>query len=59
LKNDPDEMENLADKAEYENIKRQLCVRMWQFAYKEDDQATNPYITTGLVPFGPAEAFRK
>ncbi len=24
----------------------------------EDDSAINPYITVGLAPYGPAEAFR-
>jgi hypothetical protein len=32
---------------------------MWRFAYREDDTAINPYVTVGLAPFGPAEAFRQ
>lgn len=59
LRSDPHEMKNLADDAAYGEIKRGLCERMWQFACREGDSATNPYITVGLAPFGPAEAFRK
>jgi len=59
LKSDPDEMVNLAEEPGYMEVKRQMCRRMWRFACREDDQATNPYITTSLAPFGPAEAFRK
>jgi hypothetical protein len=29
-----------------------------RFAYREDDSAINPYITVGLAPYGPAEAYR-
>ena len=58
LRVDPDEMINLADDPAYDLVKRELCGRMWRFAYAEDDSAINPYITVGLVPYGPAEAFR-
>lgn len=58
LRIDPHEMRNVADDPHYADIKRDLCGRMWRFAYEEDDTAINPYITVGLAPFGPAEAFR-
>ena len=58
LRNDPDEMRNLADDPAYEGIKKQMCRRMWRFANREDDTAINSYITVGLTPYGPAEAFR-
>jgi hypothetical protein len=35
-----------------------MCRRIWRFAHDHDDTAINPYITVGLAPFGPAEAFR-
>jgi arylsulfatase A-like enzyme len=54
---DPGEMTNLAGDPAYEAIKRQMCARMWRFAYQENDSAINPYITVGLAPFGPAVAF--
>lgn len=58
LRADPHEMRNLAGAPAYEAIKREMCGRMWRFAYREDDAAINPYITVGLAPYGPAEAFR-
>ncbi len=59
LKNDPHEMHNLANDPAYEGIKRAMCRRLWRFAYSEDDTAINPYITVGLAPYGPAEAFSR
>jgi arylsulfatase A-like enzyme len=58
LRVDPHEMRNLADDPAYADAKRELCRRMWRFAHREDDTAINPYITVGLAPYGPAEAFR-
>jgi arylsulfatase A-like enzyme len=55
---DPAEMHNLAADPAYEAAKRELCGRMWRFACREDDSAINAYITVGLAPYGPAEAFR-
>ena len=59
LRSDPDEMRNLAADPAYESVLRDMNRRMWRFAYHEDDSAINPYITVGLAPFGPAEAFRE
>ena len=59
LRADPHEMRNLADDPAHEVVKREMCGRMWRFAYQEDDTAINPYITVGLAPYGPAEAFRR
>jgi arylsulfatase A-like enzyme len=58
LRTDPNEMNNLSADPAYEGIKRELLRRMWHFAYCEDDSANHPYITVGLAPLGPAEAFR-
>jgi arylsulfatase A-like enzyme len=58
LRTDPDEMHNLAEDQAYEAIKRELCGRMWRFAHQEGDTVINPYITVGLAPYGPAEAFK-
>ena len=58
LRADPHEMRNVADDPAYAEVKREMCGRMWRFAYEEDDAAINPYITVGLAPYGPAEAFR-
>jgi len=57
LANDPHEMQNLADRDDLEPVKRDLIRRMWRFAQRERDTATNSYITVALAPYGPAEAF--
>ena len=57
LRTDPDEMINLAGDPAYDAVKRDLCRRMWQFAYREGDTIINPYITVGLAPYGPMTAF--
>jgi arylsulfatase A-like enzyme len=59
LRRDPHELRNLACDPAYERIKRDMCARMWRFAYHEDDSAINPYVTVGLAPYGPAQAFRR
>ena len=58
LQADPHEMRNLAQDPAYKAVLRQMCRRMWPFAHEHDDTAINAYITVGLAPFGPAEAFR-
>lgn len=58
LRTDPGELTNLTHDPAYAEIKRDLCRRLWQFAYQNGDAQINPYITVGLAPFGPAEAFR-
>jgi arylsulfatase A-like enzyme len=57
LRYDAGEMHNLAADPAYAAIKRDLCRRLWQFAYQEEDTATSTYITVGLAPYGPASAF--
>ena len=57
LRVDPHEMRNLADDPAYAAVVREMCGRLWRFACREGDAAINPYITVGLAPYGPAEAF--
>lgn len=59
LQADPHEMRNLADDPSHAAVKREMVGRMWRFARRENDQAINPYITVGLAPWGPGEAFRR
>lgn len=58
LRVDPYEIKNLSEDPSYEPVKRDMCKRMWKFAKREGDGATNGYITVGLAPYGPAESFR-
>ena len=58
LNADPHEMKNLAGEEGLEHVKHALCRRLWRFAYEQGDtSALNPYVTVGLAPWGPAEAF--
>jgi len=60
LTSDPHEMRNVVDNPHYQEVKRDLCRQMWQFAYEQQDESVlNPYVTVGLAPYGPAEAFRE
>ncbi|NOZ23651.1 MAG: sulfatase-like hydrolase/transferase [Planctomycetes bacterium] len=56
LKKDPYEMKNLIDDPDYEDIKRDMCKRMWKFSCKENDIIGNPYFTVALAPYGPKVA---
>jgi arylsulfatase A-like enzyme len=58
LRVDPHEMANVADDSAYAEVKKAMSQRMWRFAHQEDDTAISKYITVGLAPYGPAEAFR-
>jgi hypothetical protein len=51
-------MTNLAEDPAYADTKRDLVRRMWRALHREEDSAINAYITVGLAPWGPAEAFR-
>jgi len=55
---DPHEMHNLAARGDLDEVRRDMVRRMWRFACREQDSAINGYITVGLAPYGPAEAFR-
>ena len=58
LRADPYEMRNVVADPIYADVVRQMCKRLWQFAYQEDDNSLlNAYITVALAPYGPAEAF--
>jgi arylsulfatase A-like enzyme len=59
LRADPDELRNVAAAPAYADVLRQMVRRMWRFACRENDAAINSYITVGLAPYGPAEAFRE
>jgi arylsulfatase A-like enzyme len=59
LRSDPHELRNCANDPAYEGIKRGLLRHLWQFAYREGDSMINPYVTVGLAPYGPGEAFRE
>lgn len=58
LENDPHEMHNLIycerpQDTEYAAIVREMCEKMWNFAYQTHDNCVNPYIMTAMAPYGP------
>ncbi|MHB1355409.1 MAG: sulfatase-like hydrolase/transferase [Anaerolineae bacterium] len=57
LHRDPHCLRNLACDPAYADTVREMCRRMWQFAYAERDTASNSYITVGLAPYGPMEGW--
>ncbi len=59
LRTDPHELRNVAADPAHADVLRQMVARMWRFARQENDAAINSYITVGLAPYGPAEAFRE
>ncbi len=59
LTKDPHEMHNVAGDPGYDQIKREMCGRLWRFAAEQKDRVHCSYITTGIAPYGPADAFRE
>ncbi len=59
LIDDPDETVNRIDDPACREIVSSLCARMWTFAEKHKDTATNNYVMVALAPVGPASAYLK
>ena len=57
LVEDPNEMVNVFHRPENKEVIKEMCKRMWQFAYENDDVCVNPYIMTAQVPYGPGIIF--
>ena len=58
LERDPCERVNRGSDPAYGGVKRELARRLWRFALEQGDAAPSPYITVGLAPHGPLEAFK-
>lgn len=66
LEQDPGEMHNLLHgirdvdipASPYGSIVKELCKKMWQFAYDNKDNCVNSYIMTAFAPFGPGILFQ-
>lgn len=67
LENDPGELHNLLHglkdreipKSPYGLIVRELCEKLWRFAYEHQDNCVNPYIMTAFAPYGPGILFEQ
>lgn len=65
LESDPHEMHNLLngwrkpEESPYKETVKEMCAKMWEFAWKHKDNCVNPYITTAFAPFGPGIILEK
>jgi hypothetical protein len=59
LSADPGETVNRADDPACAGLKRELSARMMRLQSEAGDACPSAYITVGLHPWGPAEAFGK
>jgi arylsulfatase A-like enzyme len=57
LEADPGETVNLAEDVSRAELKRELCAKMMRLGSEAGDACPSAYITVGLHPGGPAEAF--
>lgn len=56
LRQDPDEIHNLAGKPGTETTVRNLSEQLWRFARETNDVCINSYIMVSLAPYGPGIA---
>lgn len=54
---DPGETVNRIDDPTLADVRRDLAVRLWRFAYEHKDVCINPYVMVGLAEYGPGVAF--
>lgn len=59
LQKDPHEKKNLINSPKLKKLKRQLLLKLWDWAEKTEDVVTSRYPLTALVPVGPWKKFRK
>ncbi len=65
LENDPGELINLLhgvrniNESKYSRLVKEMCKKMWNFAYENKDACVNSYIMTALAPFGPGIIFNE
>ncbi len=58
LKEDPDELHNLIYEEQYKGVIKEMCKRMWEFAYEHKDVCTYQYIMVAHAPYGPGIIFQ-
>lgn len=57
IKEDPEEMNNLINDPQYSGVVRDMCIKMWNFAFEHKDVCINPYIMVAHAPCGPGIIF--
>jgi arylsulfatase A-like enzyme len=56
LENDPGQMKNLAADPAYEEVKKEMYTRIWEFGLAHGEQLISDYIMTALADYGPGLA---
>ncbi|MDD4493975.1 MAG: sulfatase-like hydrolase/transferase [Eubacteriales bacterium] len=59
LQKDPLQMENIINDPQNREIVKEMCKKMWSFAFAHKDVCINPYIMVGFAPFGPGIIFEE
>ena len=59
LTKDPNELRNVVNDPKNKEILKDLCRRLWKFAYENDDVCINLYIMVAHAPHGPGIIFEK
>jgi choline-sulfatase len=59
LTEDPRQMNNLAGDRRYDEVVREMCGKLWRFAYEHRDVCVDPYIMVAHAPYGPGIIFEK
>ncbi|CAG7613971.1 sulfatase-like hydrolase/transferase [Paenibacillus allorhizosphaerae] len=56
VRNDPYEMNNLAELPEMASLKKEMYQRMWRHAFQSEDTIFNKYVTVATADYGPGIA---
>lgn len=59
LEEDPEQICNLISQPEYNHIVKEMCKKLWEFAYSQQDVCINRYVMVAHTPFGPGIAFEE
>jgi len=59
LEDDPGQMRNLASDPAYEEVKRDMYSRIWDFGLDHDEHLNNDYIMTAMADYGPGIAVHR
>jgi len=57
LANDPHEIHNIIGDPAHACVVKEMCEKMWRFAYENQDDISNDYMLTALAPYGPGIIF--
>jgi arylsulfatase A-like enzyme len=58
LETDPGQVKNLASDPAYEEVKKEMYTRIWEFGLDHEEPLINDYIMTALADYGPGLALK-